>query len=76
MLHLAAERGKIRASPPPSTSHYSCRHDSLMSIPTHSTPLASIPKLDPVLCSSAATRLLWAIAALLLLWMTVFWALD
>ncbi|MCB1931375.1 hypothetical protein [Accumulibacter sp.] len=30
----------------------------------------------PALCASAGARLLWAVAALLLLWTTVFWALH
>ncbi|WP_273702817.1 hypothetical protein [Candidatus Accumulibacter vicinus] len=47
-----------------------------MSTPLRSARSAGVLKLDPALCSSAAVRLLWAIAALLLLWTTVLWALD
>jgi hypothetical protein len=31
---------------------------------------------NPVLCASAASRLIWAGAALVMLWTTVLWALD
>ncbi|MEF8713256.1 MAG: hypothetical protein V5B39_06745 [Accumulibacter sp.] len=47
-----------------------------MPTPLRSARSTGVLKLDPVLCSSTAIRLLWAFAALLLLWTTVLWALD
>jgi cell division septal protein FtsQ len=41
--------------------------------PRHS---ARNPQANPVLCASAAARLIWAAGALVLLWTTVLWALD
>ncbi len=32
-------------------------------------------RVDPVLCASAASRLIWATGALVLLWTSVLWAL-
>jgi len=43
-------------------------------VPPHHS--ARNPQTNPVLCASAAARLLWAVGALLLLWATVLWALD
>jgi hypothetical protein len=37
---------------------------------------AGIAKRNSILCASAAARLIWAVAALVLLWTTVLWALD
>jgi len=37
---------------------------------------ASADRPNPVLCASAASRLLWAIGALLFLWASVYWAMD
>ena len=34
------------------------------------------PRLSAVLCASAAWRLMWAGAALALLWLTTLWALS
>ncbi|MEF8703608.1 MAG: hypothetical protein V5B32_10205 [Candidatus Accumulibacter sp. UW26] len=33
-------------------------------------------KPNPVLCASAASRLVWAAGALVMLWTAVLWALD
>ncbi|MCM8596003.1 hypothetical protein [Accumulibacter sp.] len=38
-------------------------------------PPSGPPGRNPVLCSSALTRLVWAAAALISLWTTVLWAL-
>ncbi len=43
---------------------------------TPSTKSSDATRPDPVLCASAAARLIWAAAALVLLWATVLWALD
>ncbi|HRE69009.1 MAG: hypothetical protein JNM54_01650 [Candidatus Accumulibacter sp.] len=47
-----------------------------MSRPASPSASASAKNPNPVLCASALARLLWAAGALLLLWMTVFWALH
>lgn len=31
---------------------------------------------NPVLCAGAGVRLMWAFGALVVLWTTIFWALD
>ncbi|WP_291993098.1 hypothetical protein [Candidatus Accumulibacter sp. ACC003] len=38
-----------------------------------SSPSATVA--NPVLCVSAASRLFWALAALLILWTSVLWAI-
>jgi len=50
------------------------RTPPISTAPTESPPAAA--RLDSVLCSGAAARLIWAIGALALLWTTVLWALD
>ncbi|MBL8394079.1 MAG: hypothetical protein JNK99_04895 [Candidatus Accumulibacter sp.] len=47
-----------------------------MSPPDPHTATASSHLRNPVLCTSAASRLLWAAGTLFVLWGTVFWALD
>jgi hypothetical protein len=37
---------------------------------------ANLAKANPVLCASAASRVIWAAGALVALWTTVLWALD
>lgn len=49
---------------------------SSMLPPAPSRSSASAPQPNPVLGSSAPWRLLWALGALVLLWTTVFWAMN
>jgi hypothetical protein len=75
VLHLAAERGKIRPRPQTVTIHFS-RPSLPMSSPTRPAESASLATANPVLCASAASRVIWAAGALVVLWTTVLWALD
>jgi hypothetical protein len=75
VLHLAAERGKIRPPPQTATIHFS-RPSLPMSSPTRPAESANLAKANPVLCASAASRVIWAAGALVVLWTTVLWALD
>ncbi|MBN8448224.1 MAG: hypothetical protein J0M13_04370 [Candidatus Accumulibacter sp.] len=47
-----------------------------MSSPTRPAESANLAKANPVLCASAASRVIWAAGALVVLWTTVLWALD
>lgn len=35
-----------------------------------------ITRPNPVICAGALSRLIWAAGALLVLWLTVYWALS
>ena|GEM_PF-2732985 len=39
-------------------------------------PVEKRTRVNPALCASATTRLLWALAALTLLWLTIGWAMS
>ena len=45
-------------------------------MPHSERPLTARPRPNLIVCASAASRLAWCGGALILLWMTVYWAMT